>query len=137
MINFRKKIGVILIVLVIVIIAIFISTGKIGTYGVNKTVGWAYNINTIVPTIGFLLVLAFYVIGYVLLLILNIKLHKVLTYLHISLLFYIAINLTLDIYNPFSFYSTLAAMPLSFILFLINIILSIVKSIRVKNTTLN
>ena len=137
MINFKKQTGFILILVAIVIIAIFISTGEIGTYGVNKTVGWAYNIDTIVSIASFILILAFYLIGYVILLIFNIKLHKLLTYLNVFLLCYVAINLSLDIYSPFSFYSTLVALPLSFILFLINIILSIVKSIRIKNTTLN
>jgi hypothetical protein len=79
-------IGAITSILAIVLFAIISGTGAIGTWGVNKTVGWAWDFADTASLLSILSMLLF-VIGYAILGIVGMKLNKIVSIIHLCLLF--------------------------------------------------
>lgn len=72
-------------ILAIILFTAISYTGAVGTWGVNKTVGWAWEFADIASLLSILSIILF-VIGYVILWILRMRLNKIVSIIQLSLL---------------------------------------------------
>ncbi|MDR7369830.1 hypothetical protein J2X17_000601 [Flavobacterium aquidurense] len=103
--------------LILVTFTLFINFGETSVYGVNKTVGWAYDISNqmYLNAILFPFCLILFLVGYLLLMILRRKTNYLLSITHFSLII-LSITGTLVYYYAISSLLYLVSIPLFFII---------------------
>lgn len=79
-------IAVITTILAIIVFVLISGSGVVGTWGVNKTVGWAWDFADTASLLSIVSILLF-VIGYMVLWILGMRLNKIVSIIHLCMLF--------------------------------------------------
>ena len=124
MIDFKKPSGplqLLLYVLLALTVSVFIFFGssKFGTYGVNKTVGWAFDICSLVLLSVVVSVLIF-ILGYCILSLFKTRVNRLVSIIHTAIvLLIIYLLLILDVYNNYCTLQVLLSL-ISVIIFFIN-----------------
>lgn len=105
--------------LILVAFSLLLNFGEATEYGVNKTVGWAYDISNhmYLNAILFPFCLILFLVGYLLLMILRRKTNYLLSITHLSLIF-LSITATFVCYYAISNLFYLITIPLFFMIIL-------------------
>lgn len=127
---FTKPISIflfhLLVIVLITLLGFFTSAlNRFQTYGVNKTIGWAYDFCTfILPSVvvSFLITL----IGYGVLSLFKLMLNKVLSIIQLLCVTGTIVCLFIPVYEPFCFF-IISACVVSILLFVTNLVYSLYK----------
>jgi len=119
---------------VLLIAFLFLSgSGSIGTYGINKTIGWGYQFSDM-ATVAAVLSIIIFVLGYVILWIVRMHLNRIVSIVGLCLLLMLPVIWTIEHINFKSTFTFLTASGV-IVTFIVNTVFAIRYKLRDKQVS--